>query len=217
MPFGLGTQTVNITTGNVRTTYNPYTPSPLASTPGPTPNPFNGLACPLGSLFTDVGGVDSCSGTLTQLPQNAAVTYKYVLYKSTTNPALVAAPACVYYTDNTFTTVSGALTDGLTGKAPDFAGLMMVNTGDLSTVTATILNNAGNGSGVWIAVNGFVKQAWIGGLTVATGDYLYGSGSFLPTNVADGAAAPVHIWFATATTVSASNKADVQMRLSYDV
>ena len=214
MPFG-SVFTPRISTGNVRTTFDPFTPSPGASTPGPTPNPFNGLACPLGSIFVDVGGPDSVSGSTTLLPTGTAVVYKYVLYKSTTNPALVAAPGVVYYTDNTYTIVSGAIADGVTGKAPDAAGVMMINTGDLTTITAAILNNNGNGSGVWICINGFVKQANIA--AAATGDYLYGSGNFATTNVADGAAAPVHIPFATAITAAAGNKADILVRISVDV
>src|ERR1700691_1363135 len=82
---------------NVRTIYNPYTPAPGATTPGKTPSYNNGLTCPLGSLFYDYGGTDSVSGTTTQLPASALGTpgqvavYKYVLYKSTTNPAVTTA------------------------------------------------------------------------------------------------------------------------------
>jgi len=177
--------TPRVTTGNVRTTYDLFTPSPLAATPGATPNPFNGLACPLGTVFLDQGGPDSVSGTTTQLPVGTGgvggqvAVYKYVLYKSTTNPAMVAAPGVVYYTDNTGLVVSGSPTDGLIGQttagaAQDTAGFLMLNTTDLTTITATILNNGGNGSGVWMCIGGFVKAA--SSLTSAVaGDSVFGN------------------------------------------
>lgn len=214
MPFGMATATATIRTGNVRTSFDPATPPQTAAGVGVVPQMFyQGLYNTLGQVIIDQGGSDSVSGTTTQLPVYAQAMYKYVLYKSTTNPALQAAPGVVYYTDNTFTVVSGTLADGLTGKAPDAAGVMMINTTDLTTITATILNNGGNGSGIWICISGFVKQMYIAALTVATGDYLYGTtGGFTPVNVADGAAAPIHAPFAIATSASAANKADVVVR-----
>jgi len=177
MPFGLPVATPRVTTGNVRTTYDLYTPSPGATTPGPTPAAFNGLANPLGTTFMDIGGPDSVSGTTTQLPVGQVAIYKYVLYKSTTNPALTTCPGVVYYTDNTGLIVSGSPTDGYVGQttagaAVDGAGYMMLNTTDLTTVTATLLNNGGNGSGVWICIGGFVKAGDVPSSVVA-GDFIY--------------------------------------------
>jgi hypothetical protein len=177
--------TPRVTTGNVRTTYDLFTPSPLAATPGATPNPFNGLACPLGTTILDQGGPDSVSGTTTQLPVGTGgvggqvAVYKYVLYKSTTNPAVVAAPGCVYYTDETGLVVSGSPADGFiaattAGSASDIAGVMMLNSTDLTTLTATLLNNGGNGSGIWVCIGGFVKAMWCLTAGVA-GDYVYGT------------------------------------------
>lgn len=206
MLFGASQQTAQITTGNVRTTYDPY------KTTGPIPP--GGLPNALGTTYYDVGGAVGAPTSGPGNPAGVSTLYKYVLYKSTTNPALVAAPAIVYYTDNTYTVVSGTLADGLTGKACDAAGLLMPNTTDVSGLTAAILNNSGNGSGVWIAVGGYVKGGYIGALTIATGDYLYGTtGNFISVNVADGAAAPIHLPYATAQTVSASNKSDLWMRV----
>lgn len=176
MPAGLPVGTPRITTGNVRTTYDPYTPSPGATTPGPTPAPFNGLACPLGSVYMDIGGADSVSGTTTQLPVGQVAIYKYVLYKSATNPAMTTCPGVVYYTDGTGLIVSGTPTDGIMGAttdgaAGDGAGYMMLNTTDLTTITAAILNNGGNGSGVWICVGGFVGAGDVASTHVA-GDWV---------------------------------------------
>jgi hypothetical protein len=178
MPFGLPVATPRVTTGNVRTTWDPYTPSPLAATPGATTSPFNGLACPLGTTFMDVGGGDSVSGTTTQLPLGQTAVYKYVLYKSATNPALTTCPGCVYYTDTTGLIVSGTPTDGVVGKittasSSDIAGIMMLNTTDQSAITATLLNNSSNGSGIWICVGGFCKATDCNSSTAA-GDVIYG-------------------------------------------
>jgi hypothetical protein len=127
----------------------------------------------------DIGGPDSVSGTTTQLPTGQVAVYKYVLYKSTTNPALTTAAGVVYYVDNTGLIVSGSPTDGYIGQttagaASDTAGMMMLNTTDLTTVTATLLNNGGNGSGVWICIGGFVKAGVCLTAGVA-GDYLAGN------------------------------------------
>lgn len=182
--YGAGA-TPRVTTGNVRTTYDLFVPSALASTAAATPNPFNGLACPLGTVIIDQGGPDSVSGTTTQLPTGTygiggqVAVYKYVLYKSTTNPAVTTAPGVVYYTDNTGLIVSGSPTDGIigattAGAASDTAGVMMVNATDLTTLTATLLNNGTSGSGVWICIGGFVKAAACTSAGVA-GDYLLGN------------------------------------------
>lgn len=196
MPFGNPTNTPRFTTGNVRTQYDNYTAPSTASAFVAVGGPFNGLQNPLGTLWMDQGGTDSVSGTTTQLPIGQIAVYKYVLYKSTTNPAVTTAPGLVYYTDNTGTVVSGSPTDGLIGQttagsAQDVAGIMMVNSTDLTTLTATLLN-ANSGSGVWICIGGFVKAAACTSAQVA-GDNLYGqlqsSGTqWTPFRLAAGAA-----------------------------
>jgi hypothetical protein len=164
----------------VRTNYDPVTPAQTAAGIGVVPNYFyQGLYQPLGTTFMDIGGSDSVSGTTTQLPAGQVAVYKYVLYKSTTNPAVTTAPGVVYYTDNTGTIVSGSPTDGYVGQttagaAADTAGIMMLNSTDLTTLTATLLNNGGNGSGVWICIGGFVKAGVCLTAGVA-GDWLYGN------------------------------------------
>jgi hypothetical protein len=133
----------------------------------------------LGATFMDIGGPDSVSGTTTQLPVGQVAVYKYVLYKSTTNPAITTAPGLVYYTDNTGLIVSGTPTDGIigsvtAGSAQDVAGVMMVNGTDLTSLTATLLNNGGNGSGIWMCIGGFVKALAVTSAAVA-GDSLFGN------------------------------------------
>lgn len=179
MPFGSPTNTARVSTGNVRTTYDPITAAQTAAGIGVVPGyVYESLVNPLGTLLFDAGGTDGVSGTTTQLPIGQIAVYKYVLYKSTTNPAVTTAPGVVYYTDNTGTVVSGSPTDGLigattAGSAQDTAGIMMVNATDLTTLTATLLNNGTNGSGVWICIGGFVKAAACTSAQVA-GDNLYG-------------------------------------------
>lgn len=210
MPFQQPFQTPTIRTGNVRTSVDPFTPGQTAAGTGVVPNYFyGGLYNTLGTMFMDQGGSDSVSGTLTQLPLYAPVLYKYVLYKSTTNPAMLAAPGVVYYTDNTETVVSGAMADGLSTTANSLAGYLMVNTTDLTTITATILNNGGNGSGVWIAVGGFVKAA-TAITSTAVGDTLVGAGTtgFTPARVAAGTA-PTFTKTITALTALSGAVADV--------
>lgn len=176
MAFGTVASTPRVTTGNVRTTVDAVTSTGYM--PNPTFNQF-GLQNPLGTIWTDVGGPDSVSGTITQLPAFQSAIYKYVLYKSTGNPALVAQPAIVYYTDNTSTVVSGAAADAFPTPASGIAGILMPNTTDLPNLTATILNNGALGSGVWICIGGFVKGAAAPAATAA-GDILVGvAGNFL--------------------------------------
>lgn len=214
MPFGLPVATPKITSGNVRTSYDPIATS-ISSIQGYLSGPTfgqYGLACPLGTVFDDQGGPDSVSGTLTQLPLWVGARYKYVLYKSTTNPALVAQPGLVYYTDETQTVVSGAIADGATATASSLAGVMMINTTDLSTITAAILNNSGNGSGIWICIGGFVKGC-TSITSTALGDALVGSSTaFTPARVAAGTA-PTFTKTLTALTAIASGVSDVLVNI----
>lgn len=213
MPFQYqGVQFGYVGTGNVRTAYDPIVALTGAGLGDPRSYQIQpggiGLRCSLGTTFIDQGGQDSVSGTTTQLPVTQVALYKYVLYKSTTNPALLSAPGLVYYTDNTYTKVSGAIGDGVTATASDFAGVMMLNSTDLSTITATILNNSGNGSGVWICIGGFVKGCTSIAST-AVGDSLVGSATaFTPARVASGTA-PTFVRNATALTAISGGVSDV--------
>ena len=144
------------------------------------------------------------------MPLLVGARYKYVLYKSTTNPALVANPGLVYYTDETQTVVSGASADGQTNSGASLAGVMMLNTTDLTTVTATLLNNGGNGSGIWICIGGFVKGCTTVAATAA-GDTLVGGGgtAFTPSTHIAAGTAPTFTKTLTALTAVASGVSDV--------
>ena len=230
MPFGFPVATPRITTGNVRTTYDPIVAAQTAAGVGVVPGyVYQNQAQPFGTTFMDIGGSDSVSGTTTQLPVGQVAVYKYVLYKSTTNPAVTTAPGCVYYTDNTGLVVSGSPTDGYVGattagSAQDIAGIMMVNATDLTTLTATLLNNGTNGSGVWVCIGGFVKAAACTSAQVA-GDNLYGNlqslgTAWTPFRLAAGGAVlakkPLGISLTTAAQIGATGvyTADTEVAMS---
>jgi hypothetical protein len=152
--------------------------------------PNNGALNPLGSVWTipslsQGGGYAgtyalgmSSSGAITHTLNGygSFLTVKYVRYKSTSNPAMVAGPAPVYYTDGTFTTVTGKYSEGnpaATGEIASIAGWLLVNpatasatgTGMGSLISATILN----GNYVFIGVQGFIPACYITDTTNVTG------------------------------------------------
>lgn len=141
--------------------------------------PNNGARNPVGSIAfipspSESGQYWGSGSSASPLPTTngygAGLWCKYVLYKSTTNPAMVAGAAPVFYVDETFTTISGSATDSLGSAtvAPSFcAGWLPLNTGSVagvgvgSLISATILNNGGNGSYVWIILAGFIPSAYL--------------------------------------------------------
>lgn len=126
----------------------------------------NGALNPPGTLWTAPAPSQSSTVLASSAGYGSFTTYKYVRYNSTANPAMVAGPAPVYYTDETFTVVSGVFTEGMvssTGSANSIAGFLLPNTGSVagvglgSGVSATLLN----GNFVWIAVAGFVPKCYL--------------------------------------------------------
>src|SRR5277367_4336364 len=69
---------------------------------------------------------------------------KYLSTSATTlaNLTTAGAPSAVYWTDSTFTTVSGILSEALGASAQYAAGYMMVNTVSLTTLTTAQLLGA---------------------------------------------------------------------------
>lgn len=143
----------------------------------------NGAMNPVGSIYYIPAPAQSGSLLPASKGYGSGLWVKYVLYKSTANPAVAAGPAPVYYTDETFTTVSGVYSEGNvsgTGSSVSAAGWLLPNSGTVAGVgvgttlfTNTILNNGGLGSYVWIALRGFVPSAYLAAGAIYNG--LYGA------------------------------------------
>lgn len=89
---------------------------------------------------------------------------KYLYYNSTSNPAPVAAPAPVYYTDESFTTVSGDAAEAFyTTNGACIAGYLLPNTTAISGLTNTQLNQ----SYVWVQIGGLLVGAYAPTTTTA--------------------------------------------------
>lgn len=191
--YGVSNQLLQIDSGKVRTQlWNP-TLSPI-------------------QVYANIGEIQVpgqryiglASGSVTAAnPFGAPGIYMLVNYKSTANPAPAAAPAPVYWTDNTYTTVSGVESESLLGLN-GIAGYLMVNTTDLTSLTAAMLN----GSQTLIQVAGYLINGIAPASTVA-GDWIIGaSGNFLPARVASGTA-PGFRTYGVAATAVASGLANI--------
>jgi hypothetical protein len=162
--FGASIQTAQITTGNFRTALDPFVPG-FAGYPN---NP--GERNPLGAAYYDSTG--SASN-----PWGVPGKYRYVRYNSTINPTPIATPGPVFWTDATFTTVTGVESESLGGGVLNMvAGLMMPNTTNLPSLTAATLN----GNFVWICVGGYVSGV-IAATAVAGSTIIAATGNFAVT------------------------------------
>lgn len=193
MIFGLANQLLQIDTGNPRTFLYNSALSPVSIYAGLGENQV------LGQRYADVVNKTPAN------PSGAPAIYMLVKYSSTGNPAPVAGPAPVFWTDETYTTVSGVESEGLLGLN-SAAGYLLVNTTDLASLTNTLLN----GSLVLIQVAGMCKGAW--GPTAGTagvGNSITPSaGNFTSTATAAGTAAPARLLGIQATVI-ASGLCDV--------
>lgn len=133
--FGPNDPTLQVTTGNFRTTMDLFDATKLN----------NGAVNSLGSAYFD-------SPSTLANPNGAPTKYRYVRYNSAANTIAVQAnPVAVYWTDFTFTTVSMKVSESW-GVQSGFAGILMPNSTDFAGLTAAKLN----GNFVWIAVAGVV-------------------------------------------------------------
>lgn len=137
---------------------------------------------------------------------------KYVYYNSTTNPTPVAFPAPVYWTDESFTTVSGNAAEAFTTTGlVAVAGYLLPNTASISGLTAAQLNQ----SYCFIQIGGLLVGGYAPGST-AIGDTIIGiaSGNFVAARLGAGTAATSRP-FGTALTAIASGVADILLGGSY--
>lgn len=168
--FNVSNQLLQIDTGKVRTYfYN----SSLSNLQGP----YAGLGenQVLGQRYIGV-----TNATVTN-PYGAPAIYMLVTYKSTGKPAPVAGPAPVYWTDNTFTVVSGVESEGVAGLAST-AGYLMPNTTDISGLTDAMLE----GALVLIQVAGYLKAAYAptGGTAGVGNQIVPASGNWVSNGIA---------------------------------
>ena len=152
----------------------------------------NGALNPPGSLWTipapsqsglNVGPTIAGANTNIAAGYGCYQTVKYVRYNSTANPAVATGPAIVYWTDETFTTVSGVYSEATTTGSSVVAGVLLPNKSTTAGIglgatafTAAILN----GNWVFIAVLGFVPAVYLAAgaigqpVTGAAGNWVVG-------------------------------------------
>lgn len=170
---------------------------------------FNASVSPI-SVYANLGEIQvpgqryfSVGNATAANPYGSETIYKLVTYKSTAQPAPTSAPAPVYFTDNTYSVVSGVESESLIGLN-GIAGYLMVNTTSYSGLSATLLQ----GAQVLIAVAGRL----VGGVSPASivaGDYIIGaSGNWTPARVAQGTA-PGYKTYGVAETAVASGLCNI--------
>ena len=214
--MALGTEFPVISSGNLYTAIDTYQAStvqpPVQSQPQGAMNPLGAayllsLGAPEGPsmYYPTIGGSLNSNGW------GAPLIVRYVRYNSTTAAAMLAYPAPVYWTDETFTTVTGTFSEGFpasTGNLNALAGWLLPNftsLGKTGAASTTLLN----GNFCFIATKGFLPTAAVVAST-AIGDALVGaSGNFVCARVASGNA-PTSVRNAIAlTAVSANTTSDI--------
>ena len=204
-----------VSTGNVYTAIVTYYASPSAAgqtiPPSQTALPNGAYNYPGQAYLLPI----STFGLQGQKGQGAPLVVRYVRYLSTANPALVAAPAPVYWTDETFTTVSGVFSEGNfgggTGSANALAGLLLPNTTSVSGLTAATLN----GNWCFIAVSGFVPGATSIAAAAAGGTIVGGAGNFTWATAIGLNAAPTAGSFARVLTAVAAGLSDLLLQCDW--
>lgn len=190
-------------------------------TPYNTAQQNNGAPIPPGSLAFIPAPAQGQNILTTTAGYAWGLWVKMVLYKSTGNPAVQTGPAPLYYKDETGYVVSGVFTEGMvtsTGSASSFAGWLLPNSGTVAGIgagttafTNTILNNSGNGSWVYMGIQGFIPSAYLA--AGAQTNLVYGAaGNWTVAAIADGSAithrAAAYVWGAVT-----SNIADILVSL----
>lgn len=134
---------------------------------------------------------------------------KYVRYNPTASQAILTGPAPVYWKDETFTTVTGLLSESFLGVSNGFAGWLLYNTTTLSTATAAQIN----GNFCFICVGGFISGA-ISVAATAVGDALWGTTGAFTVNRTAAGTAPVNRVAGWALTAVATGLSDIYVPFS---
>jgi hypothetical protein len=171
------------------------------------------------SVYADIGEVQVLGqryiGYANATPSNpygSPAIYQLVKYLSTSalttaNLTTAGAPAPVYWTDNTFTTVTAISTEAFATAPLAFpAGYLMLNTVSLPTLTAAMVL----GAQLLIQVAGYLKGAYAPTAgTNGIGSWIEGAaGTFLTTGIAAGSS-PTYQPFGRQLTAIASGLCDV--------
>lgn len=204
-----------ITTGNLQTAIDTYASTISTQPPINTPSNPNGALNPAGAAFLLAPGVgQGTNGAQAKYGANgwgAPLIVRYVRYNSTANPNLLAYPAPVYWTDETYTTVSGVFTEGnpaATGNLNSLAGWLLPNYTALG-LTAAAAATALNGNWCFIATKGFLPGAAVVAAT-AIGDFLVGAaGNFTVGKVASGTAPTTRFGAVAQSAVTGNTTADI--------
>lgn len=203
-----------VTTGNMYTAIDTYSSTITTQPPINVPSNPNAAQNPIGAVYVLPQNNQVFNGSPGILygakGWGGLVVVRYVRYNSTTNAALLSAPAPVYWTDETYTTVSGTFSEGnpaSTGNMNSFAGYILVNSTSLN-VTGAAGATALNGNFCFLVTRGFIPNAYVPAST-AVGDSLTGTaGNFTLTRTASGTA-PISLRCAIAQSAIASGVADV--------
>jgi hypothetical protein len=190
--YNLQNPLLQIDTGNPRTFLYNASLSPISIYAGQGENQV------LGQRYSDVVNKSAAN------PGGSPAIYMLVKYQSTGNPAPVAGPAPVYWTDNTFTTVTGVNSEAFVGGNL-LAGWLLPNTTDMPSLTNALLN----GSQCLIQVAGYCKGAYAPTTTGAVGATVSGSaGNWTSTGTAQGTA-PLMASFGIQLTAAAGGLCDM--------
>jgi hypothetical protein len=214
--MALGTEFPYISTGNLYTAVDQYQ---AATVQPPIQSQPNGAMNPLGAAFLLAPGASegplmaypTPGGALNSNGWGAPLIVRYVRYNSTTNAALLGYPAPVYWTDETYTTVTGTFSEGnpaATGNINSLAGWLLPNLTSLArtgAASATYLN----GNFCFIATKGFLPAAAVVA-SVAVGDAVIGAaGNFTAARVASGTAPTTRRLAIAQSAVTANTTADL--------
>lgn len=218
--MSLGNEFPYVSTGNLYTCIDTYASTISTQPPSNSPSWPNGAYNPIGSAFLLAPGsyfvpavnYPSASGSLNSKGWGAPMVVRYVRYNSTTNANLLATPGPVYWTDETYTTVTGTFSEGNpagTGNGNSMAGLLLLNSSATSlNETGALAATALNGNFCFIVTKGFVPGVTVNGSAAIGATQVGTSGNFTFANVASGTA-PTFTHYVNVVSAPASSIADV--------
>jgi hypothetical protein len=200
----LGTEYPVIFSGSIYTTLDVSNTNSGLTAPA-----NNGALNLLGAEYTLPLNPALAIGTAPYKGLGAPLRIKYVQYLSTAASSFIAAPGVVYWTDTSFTIVTGLASEALNGSINAVAGYIALNTTNYpGSLTGAQLLAAVKGNFCWIVTGGYLPAAESVGSVVA-GDYLIGSASaFIPARMAANSA-PTNTVLGMAATAVSNSLSDV--------